>query len=177
LGKSADFTQIDSSLTAPPAGYDSVHGVRSSSAKKTQFSDDEYVIYSPHQQKMAYLVEFSIQSDLPEPSSIKPRISTTQVVQQQSDMLVKMDDIYQPSYQQHFSSSNYELEQLTDALGLEDKEQEEDQQDVGLISKDGTALPLKGVFVRAQLLGKVVFQFLYFKWRLFSLFIQIWWPR
>lgn len=28
LGKSAELTKVDTSLNAPPAGYDSVHGVR-----------------------------------------------------------------------------------------------------------------------------------------------------
>lgn len=28
LGKTAELTKIDPSLTAPPSGYDSVHGVR-----------------------------------------------------------------------------------------------------------------------------------------------------
>ncbi len=28
LGKSAALTKVDTTLTAPPAGYDSVHGVR-----------------------------------------------------------------------------------------------------------------------------------------------------
>ena len=46
----------DARLSAPPEGYDSCHGVRGA---KSEFADDEYVIYDPAQHRMEYLVEFA----------------------------------------------------------------------------------------------------------------------
>jgi poly [ADP-ribose] polymerase len=77
LGKMKDYTKISYGLTAPPAGYDSCHGVRakapvnlsnpfgfqvSTSLKvpvmTSEFADDEYVVYDVRQQRLEYLVEF-----------------------------------------------------------------------------------------------------------------------
>jgi poly [ADP-ribose] polymerase len=54
LGKIKDYRKITHGLTEPPAGYNSCHGVR---ADNSDFSDDEFVIYSHNQQKLEYLVE------------------------------------------------------------------------------------------------------------------------
>jgi poly [ADP-ribose] polymerase len=59
LGKVKDFTKITYGLNAPPAGYDSCHGVRSKAGVSSQFADDEFVIYRTEQQRMEYLVEFT----------------------------------------------------------------------------------------------------------------------
>ncbi len=60
LGKMAEYTKITYGLTEPPAGYDSCHGVRRKLLKSSQFDDDEYVIYRQNQQRMDYLVEFTV---------------------------------------------------------------------------------------------------------------------
>jgi poly [ADP-ribose] polymerase len=54
LGKMKDYRKITYGLNAPPAGYNSCHGVRG-----TEFSDTELVIYDMKQQMMQYLVEFT----------------------------------------------------------------------------------------------------------------------
>ena len=59
LGKAKQYTKITYGLDAPPAGFDSTHGVRSSFLKKSEFADDEFVIYRQNQQRMEYLIEFS----------------------------------------------------------------------------------------------------------------------
>lgn len=58
LGRMKEYHKITYGLTAPPAGFDSCHGVRSKAGSPSQFADDEYVVYSPSQQKLEYLVEF-----------------------------------------------------------------------------------------------------------------------
>ena len=58
LGRMKDYHKITYGLTAPPAGYDSCHGVRNKAGNQSQFADDEYVVYNPNQQKIEYLVEF-----------------------------------------------------------------------------------------------------------------------
>ena len=46
-------------VTAPPAGYNSCHGVRASRKVHSDFYDDEFVIYRTEQQRLEYLVEFA----------------------------------------------------------------------------------------------------------------------
>jgi poly [ADP-ribose] polymerase len=59
LGKMKDYTEITYGLNAPPSGYDSCHGVRATTGSRSQFADDEYVVYDVRQQRMEYLVEFA----------------------------------------------------------------------------------------------------------------------
>jgi len=58
LGKTKDYTKITYGLNEPPPGYHSTHGVRRTLLRKSEFDDDEYVIYDPRQQRLDYLVEF-----------------------------------------------------------------------------------------------------------------------
>jgi hypothetical protein len=60
LGRMKDYHKITYGLTAPPAGYDSCHGVRARSGVNSEFADDEYVIYTQQQQRLEYLVEFKM---------------------------------------------------------------------------------------------------------------------
>jgi poly [ADP-ribose] polymerase len=54
LGKTKQFHEITYGLNNAPSGYQSCHGVRGS-----EFADDEFVIYSQHQQRLEYLVEIA----------------------------------------------------------------------------------------------------------------------
>lgn len=55
LGKQKKYTKITYGLKSPPKGFDSCHGVRG-----TEFDDDEFVIYDGKQQRLEYLVEFTM---------------------------------------------------------------------------------------------------------------------
>ena len=55
LGKIKQFNKITYGLKSPPKGFHSCHGVRG-----TEFDDDEFVIYEQHQQRLEYLVEFTM---------------------------------------------------------------------------------------------------------------------
>jgi poly [ADP-ribose] polymerase len=59
LGKMKDYTKITYGLQSPPPGYHSCHGVRHKLLRPSEFSDDEYVIYDPAQQRQEFLVEFT----------------------------------------------------------------------------------------------------------------------
>jgi poly [ADP-ribose] polymerase len=59
LGKIKEYTKITYGLNAPPAGFDSCHGVRNKAGAASEFADDEYVIYNTQQQRLEYLVEFT----------------------------------------------------------------------------------------------------------------------
>lgn len=58
LGKIKPYTKITYGLTAPPEGFDSCHGVRNTFLKRSEFDDDEYVVYATDRQRLEYLVEF-----------------------------------------------------------------------------------------------------------------------
>lgn len=60
LGKMKDYTKITYGITEPPPGYHSCHGVRAKSGVHSEFADDEYVIYKGQQQRLEYLVEFTL---------------------------------------------------------------------------------------------------------------------
>ena len=68
LGSTCDFKTVNSSLTEPPAGYNSCHGVRTSPVVETDFQDDEYVIYSANQQQIRYVIEFLQPDDFAPPT-------------------------------------------------------------------------------------------------------------
>jgi hypothetical protein len=59
LGRVRDYYKITYGLAGPPSGYDSCHGVRNAAGRRSQFADDEYVIYDSSQQKLEYLVELT----------------------------------------------------------------------------------------------------------------------
>lgn len=66
LGTVYDFEKVAFGLMEPPHGYHSVHGIRSSPSRLTDFKDDEYVIFNPAQQYQSYLVEFEMKVELAE---------------------------------------------------------------------------------------------------------------
>jgi poly [ADP-ribose] polymerase len=55
LGKMKPYTKITYGIKTPPKGFHSCHGVRG-----TEFDDDEFVIYTTQQQRIEYLVEFTM---------------------------------------------------------------------------------------------------------------------
>lgn len=55
LGKCKDFYDFDQSLSKPPEGYDSTHGVRNEGDASSKFKDDEYVVYDTTQQRIRYM--------------------------------------------------------------------------------------------------------------------------
>ncbi|KAL8613683.1 hypothetical protein ACOMHN_029775 [Nucella lapillus] len=65
LGECHDVTTTDTTLTQPPDGFHSVHGVGKKSDNSSQFEDDEYVVYSMSQQRLRYLVEFTVDEETP----------------------------------------------------------------------------------------------------------------
>ncbi|KAH9525129.1 Protein mono-ADP-ribosyltransferase parp4 [Bulinus truncatus] len=73
LGEVKDYVTHDSTLVAPPPGYNSVHGVSRKWDKSSQFEDDEYVVYCVNQQRVRYLVEFMVMGD-----ELKPPLEITE---------------------------------------------------------------------------------------------------
>ncbi|KAH3743619.1 protein mono-ADP-ribosyltransferase PARP4 [Pelomyxa schiedti] len=59
LGNVKDLHKYDFSLTAPPPSFNSCRGVKAIPGVKSEFDDDEYVIYTTAQQHVQYLLEIS----------------------------------------------------------------------------------------------------------------------
>ncbi|CAH1248284.1 PARP4 [Branchiostoma lanceolatum] len=133
LGKCTDVYKQDSSLTQPPQGFNSVHGVKGTDEMPSEFKDDEYVIYNVQQQKMRYLVEFSLPGD-----QVTPVDETAYL------------HLLAPEAEE-------QLEEDLNKISLEDVQNIADPLDKvkgGLISKQGeeTPIPLQSVHIRAKLL-------------------------
>ncbi|KAG8452894.1 hypothetical protein GDO86_004624 [Hymenochirus boettgeri] len=62
LGSCMDIYKRDS-ITTAPGGFHSVHGVRQVPGKKSDFMDDEFVVYEKDQVKMKYVVQFCTNTD------------------------------------------------------------------------------------------------------------------
>lgn len=45
LGNTKDLTQLDTSLSEPPSGFNSCHGVKRTSDLNSEFDDDEYAFW------------------------------------------------------------------------------------------------------------------------------------
>ncbi|XP_069825881.1 protein mono-ADP-ribosyltransferase PARP4-like isoform X4 [Dendropsophus ebraccatus] len=67
LGNCADVFRRDYTITEPPNGFHSVHGVRRKDRLNSDFSDDEYVVYDVKQIQMRYIVQFSTDGDYVHP--------------------------------------------------------------------------------------------------------------
>eukprot|EP00029_Vermamoeba_vermiformis_P008738 TRINITY_DN4171_c0_g1_i1.p1 TRINITY_DN4171_c0_g1~~TRINITY_DN4171_c0_g1_i1.p1 ORF type:complete len:2196 (-),score=786.80 TRINITY_DN4171_c0_g1_i1:32-6574(-) len=74
LGNVKHYNKVTFGLTEPPAGYNSVHGVRSTPSQPTDFVDDEYVIFNTNQQHQEYLVEFRFQGETLTPLAHKEEV-------------------------------------------------------------------------------------------------------
>lgn len=60
LGTVKEYNQITSNLERPPMGFHSCHG---KPGPGSEFTEDEFAVYKPEQQKLEYLVEFRLQHD------------------------------------------------------------------------------------------------------------------
>ncbi|CAH2225278.1 poly [ADP-ribose] polymerase 4 [Pelobates cultripes] len=63
LGISKDFYKKDYTITEPPDGFHSVHGVRRVEGVQSEFEDDEFVVYNGNQVKMRYAIQFCTSHD------------------------------------------------------------------------------------------------------------------
>jgi len=138
LGKTKDLYEFDTTLTKAPEGYNSTHGVKRSDTVQSQFKDDEYCIYSVNQQKLRCIAEVRLKSD-GEPKALENKAD-------------KMDT--DPTEIDKNSNENVQVS-MDDIDKLDKGREVLDKVDYGLISKDGSKIPLQSVHVRAQLVDMV----------------------
>uniref|UniRef100_A0A8C8EL23 Poly [ADP-ribose] polymerase n=1 Tax=Oncorhynchus tshawytscha TaxID=74940 RepID=A0A8C8EL23_ONCTS len=129
LGRCTDLQKRDSSLTHSPEGYHSVHGVRHTPKKPSEFDDDEYVVYSPEQVRLQYVVQFRLEED--QLKDFQPTIDTSST---ELPLPVSPSDLCKNS--EDVGSCKNPLEEVT----------------AGLLDCSGQPLPLQAVHVRARLM-------------------------
>ncbi|KAK3587647.1 hypothetical protein CHS0354_032855 [Potamilus streckersoni] len=133
LGNVHEMRHADHSVTAPPDEFDSLHGVKSTPEAYSQFEDNEYAVFSPEQQCIRYVVEFSMTGDTitPFPQDL---IAST-VESPAADLSQGMSNI-----------------DLTDLKNIQDPLS---KVKAGLQGTGKESVPLKSVHVRAKMLDLV----------------------
>ncbi|XP_039870516.1 protein mono-ADP-ribosyltransferase PARP4-like isoform X1 [Simochromis diagramma] len=128
LGRCRQVYRTDVLLKQAPDGYDSVRGVRRAPNTPSEFEDDEYVVYSPDQVKLKYVVQFSIQGDQLKAFTPAVDMSPELCLPCSAEELSLGDDM--------FESSKNPLEEVT----------------AGLLDSTGQQLPLQAVHVKCKLM-------------------------
>ncbi|KAJ8013107.1 hypothetical protein DPEC_G00049850 [Dallia pectoralis] len=132
LGNCKDLKTRDCSLTQAPDGFHSVHGVRQTLNKATDFTDDEYVVYSPEQVRLNYVVQFRLEGD--NCKDFLPNIDTSAT---ELPLPVFPSDVLSGGEEEEgVGNSKNPLEGVT----------------AGLLDSSGQPLPLQAVHIRARLM-------------------------
>ncbi|XP_033002167.1 protein mono-ADP-ribosyltransferase PARP4 [Lacerta agilis] len=129
LGKCFETGHMDSSLTAAPPGYDSVHGLARKKGKLRKgrdFKDDEFVVYRASQVKIKYVVQFSLTGD--KVKEFNPEIQ---------EVLPSLD--HQPQPEDYKMPSKNLLNNVT----------------AGLLDRSGNPIPLKGLHIKGRIVDFV----------------------
>ncbi|XP_067371717.1 protein mono-ADP-ribosyltransferase PARP4 isoform X1 [Channa argus] len=127
LGRCWDVHNRDVTLTQAPEGHHSVHGVRRTPKVQSEFEDDEYVVYSPDQVQLKYVVQFSLEGE--QLMEFSPAIDT-------------LAELCLPSSDQELSAEDDGIESIKNPL---------DDVKAGLLDSSGQQLPLQSVHVRCKL--------------------------
>ncbi|XP_028249031.1 protein mono-ADP-ribosyltransferase PARP4 isoform X2 [Parambassis ranga] len=128
LGQCQDVHRRDVTLTQAPEGHDSVHGVSRASKPCSEFEDDEFVVYSPDQVRLKYVVQFSLEGD--HLKHFSPDINM-------------LDEPCLPSSGQELSLEDDGTENIKNPL---------EDVTAGLLDSSGQQLPLQAVHVKCKLM-------------------------
>ncbi|KAK9969169.1 hypothetical protein ABG768_027366 [Culter alburnus] len=130
LGRCKDLLKKDATLTCAPDGYHSVHGVRRTPNRLSEFEDDEFVIYNTEQIRLKYVVQYTLEGD--ELKEFQPHINTFVELTQLADT----SDVLSSDDSEGLESTKNPLEEMT----------------AGLLDSSGQKLPLQAVNVRCKLM-------------------------
>ncbi|GAA6089580.1 protein mono-ADP-ribosyltransferase PARP4 isoform X1 [Tachysurus ichikawai] len=130
LGQCKDLHKRDFTLTSAPDGYNSVHGVRRKQNTRSDFEDDEYVVYNTNQIRLKYVVRYVLPED--EVKDFQPDVDMTlaPLPLASSSHVLKTDD------GEGLGVIKNSLEEVT----------------AGLLDSNGQTLPLQAVHVRCKLM-------------------------
>ncbi|XP_048050209.1 LOW QUALITY PROTEIN: protein mono-ADP-ribosyltransferase PARP4-like [Megalobrama amblycephala] len=130
LGRCKDLLKKDATLTCAPDGYHSVHGVRRTPNRLSEFEDDEFVVYNTEQIRLKYVVQYTLERD--ELKEFQPHINTFVELTQLADT----SDVLSSDDSEGLESTENPLEEMT----------------AGLLDSSGQKLPLQAVNVRCKLM-------------------------
>ncbi|KAK7168904.1 hypothetical protein R3I93_005027 [Phoxinus phoxinus] len=130
LGRSKDLLKKDTTLTCAPDGYHSVHGVRRTPNRLSEFEDDEFVVYNTEQIRLKYVVQYTLEGD--ELKEFQPHINT--VVEH--TQLTDTSDVLSSDDSEGLESTKNPLEEMT----------------AGLLDSNGQKIPLQAVNVKCKLM-------------------------
>ncbi|KAK9969167.1 hypothetical protein ABG768_027364 [Culter alburnus] len=130
LGRCKDLLKKDATLTCAPDGYHSVHGVRRTPNRLSEFEDDEFVVYNTEQIRLKYVVQYTLEGD--ELKEFQPHINTFVELTQLADT----SDVLSSDDSEGLESTKNPLEEMT----------------AGLLDSSGQKLPLQAVNVRCKLM-------------------------
>ncbi|XP_072542116.1 protein mono-ADP-ribosyltransferase PARP4 [Salminus brasiliensis] len=130
LGQCKDLHRRDITLTSAPEGYSSVHGVRHTQKTRTDFEDDEYVVYNTDQVRLKYVVQYSLEED--QVKNFQPHVDTSV-------------ELVNPATTSELLSSD-------DSEDLEVTKNPLEEVTAGLLDSSGKTLPLQAVHVRCKLI-------------------------
>ncbi|KAL3871218.1 hypothetical protein ACJMK2_039226 [Sinanodonta woodiana] len=139
LGSCFGTTKHNKSLTEPPEGYQSVHGIKATENCPSDFKVDEYVVYNTNQQRIKYLVEFTLPGDVVIAQDVGSVFQNQQLFAGGMDM-DELDDL-----------SLREVD-LKDVAGVIDPVT---KVKAGLVSSGDAPVDLKQVHISARLLDMV----------------------
>ncbi|CAF4385876.1 unnamed protein product, partial [Rotaria sp. Silwood2] len=139
LGESTNYYSFSPTLTKPPNGFHSTHGVKRTEQNNSMFTDNEYAIYQLDQQRLLYVVEVSWTPN---------------------DVLnIELERLPIVHHQQYALKSSEHVEV---PLTIDDEVIEIVEQDYGLICpSSGKLVPLKSFHIRAQIVDATVEVILY----------------
>ncbi|EGC36806.1 hypothetical protein DICPUDRAFT_150657 [Dictyostelium purpureum] len=146
LGRTKEFTQINSKLTEPPTGFDSCLGLKNTTTQKSDFHDDEYVIYDSKRQRQEYLVEFtydgsnkgdapstfatsSFSTSLSTPSFVTPKTTQTPISKSPSPLHVATSQPPLIKTTKTPTSFISDFEKLSVSVGNEESQEYESKED------------------------------------------------
>ncbi|CAF2163335.1 unnamed protein product [Rotaria magnacalcarata] len=139
LGESANYYLFSPTLTKPPDGFHSTHGVKQTEENQSKFTDNEYAIYQVEQQRLLYVVEVSWSPI----DALSITLERLPIVHHQEHALKLSEHAEVP-------------------LTMEDEIIEVAEQDYGLIcSSSRDLVPLKSFHIRAQIVDVTVEVVLY----------------
>uniref|UniRef100_A0A3Q3BIU5 Poly [ADP-ribose] polymerase n=1 Tax=Kryptolebias marmoratus TaxID=37003 RepID=A0A3Q3BIU5_KRYMA len=128
LGRCKDVQRRDPTLSRAPEGHHSVHGVPRAQDPQSDFEDDEFVVYSPDQVKIKYVVRFSVEGE--QLKDFHPAV----------DMSA---ELCQPEMDQELLSVDDDMENIKNPL---------EDVTAGLLDSSGQQLPLQAVHVKCKLM-------------------------
>uniref|UniRef100_A0A803JQG9 Poly [ADP-ribose] polymerase n=1 Tax=Xenopus tropicalis TaxID=8364 RepID=A0A803JQG9_XENTR len=150
LGNCKDVYKRDFSLTAAPSGFHSVHGVRQIPGAKSDFEEDEFVVYKKDQVTMRYVVQFCTDKDT---VNMEPNKLTLQLENIEEDDDGENLQSYDVG-EQTLSDDVGKLVESDDETvrGVELPMKQEIQVKRGLQSIDGQQIPVDNVHVKGRII-------------------------